>query len=64
MYSIPLGQAYVATAAPALTDDYFKADGKVVFGAKKMYTIQYNHRTALVYANDVIATQRPAHDGR
>ncbi|MYX38672.1 MULTISPECIES: N-acetylmuramoyl-L-alanine amidase [unclassified Streptomyces] len=64
MYSIPSGQAYVATAAPALTDDYFKADGKVVFGAKKMYTIQYNHRTALVYANDVIATQRPAHDGR
>ncbi|WP_405765577.1 N-acetylmuramoyl-L-alanine amidase [Actinacidiphila glaucinigra] len=64
MYSIPSGQAYVATAAPALTDDYFKADGKVVFGAKKMYTIQYNHRTALVYANDVIATQRPAHNGR
>ncbi|MFE0633296.1 N-acetylmuramoyl-L-alanine amidase [Streptomyces sp. NPDC058864] len=64
MYSVPSGQAYVATAAPALTDDFFKADGKVVFGAKKMYTIQYNHRTALVYANDVIATQRPAHDGR
>ncbi|MFF7212755.1 N-acetylmuramoyl-L-alanine amidase [Streptomyces sp. NPDC008238] len=63
MYSIPSGQAYVATAAPALTDDYFKADGKVVFGAKKMYTIQFNHRVALVYANDVIATQRPAHNG-
>ncbi|MDX3357844.1 N-acetylmuramoyl-L-alanine amidase [Streptomyces sp. ME01-24h] len=64
MYSVPSGQAYVATAAPALTDDYFKSDGKVVFGAKKMYTIQYNHRTALVYANDVIATERPAHNGR
>ncbi|MFB7288306.1 N-acetylmuramoyl-L-alanine amidase [Actinacidiphila glaucinigra] len=59
MYSIPSGQAYVATAAPALTDDYFKADGKVVFGAKKMYTIQYNHRTALVYEGDVTA-QFPA----
>ncbi|MDX2814117.1 N-acetylmuramoyl-L-alanine amidase [Streptomyces sp. PA03-5A] len=64
MYSIPSGQAYVATTPPALTDDYFKADGKVVFGAKKMYTIQYNHRVALVYANDVIATERPAHNDR
>jgi hypothetical protein len=59
MYDIPSGQAYVATAPPALTDDYFKSDGKVVFGAKKMYTIQYNHRTALVYEGDVSA-QNPA----
>ncbi|WP_431950357.1 N-acetylmuramoyl-L-alanine amidase [Actinacidiphila sp. bgisy167] len=64
MYTIPSGQAYVATAAPALTDDYFKSDGKVVFGAKKMYTIQYNHRVALVYANDVIASRRAVHHGR
>ncbi|WP_431968017.1 N-acetylmuramoyl-L-alanine amidase [Actinacidiphila sp. bgisy160] len=64
MYDIPSGQAYVATAPAALTDDYFKADGKVVLGARKMYTIQYNHRVALVYANDVIATVRPAHDER
>ncbi|WP_431967215.1 N-acetylmuramoyl-L-alanine amidase [Actinacidiphila sp. bgisy160] len=59
MYDIPSGQAYVATAPPALTDDYFKSDGKVVFGARKMYTIQYNHRTALVYEGDVSA-QNPA----
>ncbi|MFD3456643.1 N-acetylmuramoyl-L-alanine amidase [Streptomyces sp. NPDC058691] len=62
MYTIPSGQAYVATAAPALTDDYFKSSGTVVFGAKKMYTIQYNHRTALVYAGDVTATSRPSHN--
>jgi hypothetical protein len=60
MYSVPSGQAYVATQPPALTDDYFASSGRVVFGAKKMYTIQYNHRVALVYAGDVIATELPA----
>ncbi|MFD8836735.1 N-acetylmuramoyl-L-alanine amidase [Streptomyces griseofuscus] len=54
-YTIPVGQAYVATAAPAPTDDYFPSTGRVVTGGKSMYTIQYNHRTALVYASDVTA---------
>ncbi|MCS0603854.1 N-acetylmuramoyl-L-alanine amidase [Streptomyces sp. LP11] len=55
MYSVPAGQAYVATAAPAPTDDFFPATGRVVTGAKSMYTIQYNHRTALVYSAEVSA---------
>ncbi|MET7437044.1 N-acetylmuramoyl-L-alanine amidase [Streptomyces sp. NPDC005496] len=56
MYGLPAGQAYVATAAPAVTDDYFASSGKVVLGARKMYTIQYNHRLVWVYADDVSAT--------
>ncbi|MGI5460851.1 N-acetylmuramoyl-L-alanine amidase [Streptomyces sp. CA-249302] len=56
MYVVPAGQAYVATAAPSLTDDFFPSSGTVVTGAKAMYTIQYNHRVALVYAADVTAT--------
>ncbi|MFG2947089.1 N-acetylmuramoyl-L-alanine amidase [Streptomyces adustus] len=60
MYTIPAGQAYVATAPAAPTDDYFKSSGTVVIGAKPMYTIQYNHRTALVYAGDVTAEAAPA----
>ena len=56
MYSVPAGQAYVATTAPSLTDDFFPSSGRVVTGAKAMYTIQYNHRVALVYAGDVTAT--------
>ncbi|MGY5045425.1 N-acetylmuramoyl-L-alanine amidase [Streptomyces sp. 900105755] len=60
MYTIPAGQAHVATAPAAVTDDYFKSSGTVVLGAKKMYTIQYNHRTALVYAGDVTATTQPS----
>ncbi|MYR03337.1 N-acetylmuramoyl-L-alanine amidase, partial [Streptomyces sp. SID6139] len=54
-YTVPVGQAYVTTAAPAPTDDYFPSTGRVVTGGKSMYTIQYNHRTALVYASDVSA---------
>ncbi|MFE7751304.1 N-acetylmuramoyl-L-alanine amidase [Streptomyces sp. NPDC057428] len=61
MYSVPAGQAYVATQPPALTDDYFKSSGTVVFGGKKMYTIQYNHRVALVYENGVKATPVTRH---
>ncbi|MFI9219432.1 N-acetylmuramoyl-L-alanine amidase [Streptomyces werraensis] len=61
MYSVPAGQAYVATQPAAVTDDYFKSSGTVVLGAKKMYTIQYNHRVALVYANDVTATSVTQH---
>jgi hypothetical protein len=61
MYSVPAGQAYVATQPAAVTDDYFSSSGIVVLGAKKMYTIQYNHRVALVYANDVTATSVTQH---
>lgn len=56
MYTVPAGQAYVATVAPSLTADFFPSSGTVVTGAKAMYTIQYNHRVALVYASDVTAT--------
>ncbi|WP_229887520.1 N-acetylmuramoyl-L-alanine amidase [Streptomyces olivaceoviridis] len=61
MYSLPAGQAYVATTGPAATDDYFPSSGAVVIGGKKMYTIQYNHRVALVYAGDVTATDAVRH---
>ncbi|MFD7678264.1 N-acetylmuramoyl-L-alanine amidase [Streptomyces sp. NPDC060187] len=61
MYSLPTGQAYVATQPPAATDDYFASSGTVVLGNKKMYTIQYNHRVALVYASDVTATPATHH---
>ncbi|WP_251074431.1 N-acetylmuramoyl-L-alanine amidase [Streptomyces sp. ISL-12] len=63
MYTVPAGQAYVATPVPRRTTDYFpSAATKVVFGAKKMYTIQYGHRTSLVYENDVTVGSR-AHSG-
>ncbi|MFI0539625.1 N-acetylmuramoyl-L-alanine amidase [Streptomyces sp. WSLK1-3] len=61
MYAIPTGQAYVATREATATDDYFPSSGAVVIGGKKMYTIQYNHRVALVYANDVAATTAVHH---
>ncbi|KUJ55853.1 amidase [Streptomyces sp. NRRL F-5122] len=60
MYSVPAGQAYVATQPPAATDDFFPSSGAVVTGGKKMYTIQYNHRVGLVYESDVTATDLPA----
>ncbi|MFJ8008612.1 N-acetylmuramoyl-L-alanine amidase [Streptomyces fagopyri] len=60
MYTIPAGQAYVATRPPTATDDYFTS-GTVVTGARKMYTIQYNHRVTLVYADDVTATTATHH---
>ncbi|MGW0084332.1 N-acetylmuramoyl-L-alanine amidase [Streptomyces sp. NPDC003393] len=64
MYTVPAGQAYVSTAAPRQTTDYFPSAGnKVVFGGKKMYTIQYGHRTSLVYEADVKVRNRP-HGGR
>ncbi|WP_326607099.1 hypothetical protein OG930_36425 [Streptomyces sp. NBC_01799] len=36
-------------------DDCFSGTGTVLIGGRTMYTIQYNHRTALVYSNDVSA---------
>ncbi|MFF4154497.1 N-acetylmuramoyl-L-alanine amidase [Streptomyces sp. NPDC001651] len=61
MYGIPAGQAYVATRDASATDDYFPSSGAVVIGGKKMYTVQYNHRVALVYADDVTATRAIRH---
>jgi hypothetical protein len=61
MYSLPAGQAYVATQPPFATVDYFKSSGTVVTGAKTMYTIQFNHRVALVYSADVTATPVTRH---
>lgn len=55
-YSIPVGQAYVAEQAPVVSDDYFASDGKVVNGAKKYYTVQFNHRYIQVNAADVTQT--------
>ncbi|MFJ3672457.1 N-acetylmuramoyl-L-alanine amidase [Streptomyces sp. NPDC090106] len=61
MYAIPAGQAYVATTGPVATDDFFPSSGAVVIGGKKMYTVQFNHRVALVYAGDVTATDAVRH---
>ncbi|SEO71436.1 N-acetylmuramoyl-L-alanine amidase [Actinacidiphila rubida] len=60
-YTVPPGQAYVATQPPFATVDYFKSSGTVVTGAKTMYTIQFNHRVALVYSGDVTATPVTRH---
>jgi N-acetyl-anhydromuramyl-L-alanine amidase AmpD len=58
-YAFPAGQEYVATAAPAHRDDFYPANGTTrptetyIQGAGTVYTIQYNHRVALVNAADV-----------
>ncbi|WP_258056090.1 hypothetical protein [Streptomyces sp. Ru62] len=44
-----------------MTDDYDKSSGTVVLGGKKMYTVQYGHRVALVYENAVTATPVTQH---
>ncbi|MFJ9558880.1 N-acetylmuramoyl-L-alanine amidase [Streptomyces fuscichromogenes] len=62
MYSVPAGQAYVAAGPATATDDYSPSTGAVLIGAKKMYTIQYNHRVALVYADSVSASTVPSDD--
>ncbi|WP_406485864.1 hypothetical protein [Streptomyces phaeochromogenes] len=60
MYTVPTGQAYVTTAPPRLTTDHFPASAtKVAFGGKRMYTIQYGHRTSLVYEVDMRVKKRP-----
>ncbi|MBU6531177.1 N-acetylmuramoyl-L-alanine amidase [Streptomyces sp. NPDC057245] len=60
MYSVPAGQAYVATSAPAPTDDFLPSSGKVVLGEKKMYSIQYSHKNVLVYADQVSTAEGPS----
>ncbi|WP_329458622.1 N-acetylmuramoyl-L-alanine amidase [Streptomyces sp. NBC_01497] len=47
-YTIPEGQGYVATGPAAGADDYFASSATVVTGARKFWTIQFNHRVALV----------------
>ncbi|GAA3746080.1 peptidoglycan recognition family protein [Streptomyces tremellae] len=54
-YSVPKGQAYVATRPPTGTDDYFATSGTVVTGARTFYTVQYNHRVGLLDAAAVHA---------
>jgi len=60
-YGIPAGQAYVATQPPVHRDDFFPANTttrpteRYVQGAGEVYTIQYNHRVALVDSTDVTA---------
>ncbi len=52
-YSIPAGQAYVATQPPVHRDDFFPSGDTYVQGAGLVYTIQFNHRVVLVNASDV-----------
>jgi N-acetyl-anhydromuramyl-L-alanine amidase AmpD len=58
-YTFPAGQAYVATDRPAHRDDFYPANGttrpteRYIQGAGTVYTIQYDHRLALVDAADV-----------
>jgi N-acetyl-anhydromuramyl-L-alanine amidase AmpD len=58
-YAFPAGQEYVATAKPVHRDDFYPANGTTrptetyIQGSGTVYTIQYNHRLALVNASDV-----------
>ncbi|MFE9565972.1 N-acetylmuramoyl-L-alanine amidase [Streptomyces sp. NPDC006487] len=58
IYTFPQGQAYVATAPPQHTDDFFKATPTrpetVVTGRDTYDVIQYNHRLALVNHKDTL----------
>jgi len=55
-YQFPTGQAYVATTAPMTADDFFhNPPDTVVQGSERYYTIQYNHRVALVDSAGVTA---------
>ena len=61
MYQVPAGQEYVAQRPPVHADDFFAsatADhpaDSVVTGTERYYTIQYNHRLALLNADDTTA---------
>ncbi|KOT84738.1 amidase [Streptomyces rimosus subsp. pseudoverticillatus] len=68
MYSVPAGQAYVADTTPVHADDLFKVtperpQSKVVTGSKTYYTIQYNHRVALLDSADTRSTPSNGSDG-
>ncbi|WP_084703792.1 N-acetylmuramoyl-L-alanine amidase [Phaeacidiphilus oryzae] len=55
VYSFPAGQAYVATRAAVPADDFFTDGDKHVSGSERYYTIQFNHRLALVNSAAVTA---------
>lgn len=53
-YSLPAGQAYVATAPAMRADDFFTSPpDTVVDGSEQYLTIQFDHRVALVDSADV-----------
>ncbi|GAA3197629.1 MULTISPECIES: N-acetylmuramoyl-L-alanine amidase [Streptomyces] len=54
-YDIRAGQAYVTSGEPEAAADFSPAGGTVVHGAKRYYTVQFNHRYVLVDAAEVTA---------
>ncbi|WP_324604324.1 N-acetylmuramoyl-L-alanine amidase [Streptomyces sp. NRRL F-5126] len=56
-YTVPGGEAYVATRPATGTDDFFASSGRVVKGARTFYTVQYNHRVELVDAAEMTASR-------
>ncbi|MFG2225837.1 N-acetylmuramoyl-L-alanine amidase [Streptomyces sp. NPDC048644] len=60
-YAIPAGQSYVAEQPPVESEDFSPSDGTVVKGAKRYYTVQFNHRYVLVNAADVTAAKTARH---
>ncbi|PWI42293.1 amidase [Streptomyces sp. ICBB 8177] len=59
MYSVPDGQAYVASPVPSRSDDFFTSPpDTVVNGSECYYTVQYDHRLALLNAADVTVRRR------
>ncbi|MFF9478929.1 N-acetylmuramoyl-L-alanine amidase [Streptomyces sp. NPDC014733] len=54
-YGIRAGQAYVTSGEPQAASDYSPSNGKVVHGAKRYYTVQFNHRYVLVDSAEVTA---------
>jgi hypothetical protein len=59
MYSVPAGQEYVADQPPVKADDFFATAGashpadSLVIGSERYWTVQYNHRVALLNAADM-----------
>ncbi|MBY8885549.1 N-acetylmuramoyl-L-alanine amidase [Streptomyces sp. PTM05] len=59
MYAVPAGQAYVASPVPSRSDDFFTSPpDTVVNGSECYYTVQYDHRLALLNAADVTVRRR------
>ncbi|MFI9724043.1 N-acetylmuramoyl-L-alanine amidase [Streptomyces sp. NPDC052396] len=54
LYTVSAGQGYVTTAPAAEADDYAAKQGTVVIGRKRYYTVQLNHRVALLNADDMV----------
>ncbi|MEV0280954.1 N-acetylmuramoyl-L-alanine amidase [Streptomyces sp. NPDC050610] len=60
-YAIPAGQAYVADQPPVGAVDFSPSKQTVVKGAKKYYTVQFNHRYVMVNAAEVSAKKTAGH---